>query len=425
MSRSTTPRSWSRLLLAAALMLPACAPAPGVTEDLPPLDEGPAVGEEYAAPEVVAEAADRCGEDCDILAASEVVEVPRADPETPEDDEEVEPDASAPSLGDDADDAALRSNDSDAVMLDGPVAGSTMVTRRYAGFHRHPSDASALLAVAPHGGVATDGRHPNPSPRGLVPPGKRVTLVQAAPQHGYLKVRFDGVTGWLKAAKLAWRDPSLSRVRFALQPSVRNAFFKHQILRSRWNKDGPTSSGNCAPTSLAMAANILGKERTGHSVEQSIHRVRHLYDGGLHEGEGTTRGEIYEAARELGLHVRGLGTDLSPAAALERVKRQLGAGRLVILQGQPGRPNHGPTTYERAFTRAYQAAIADGASLAHGSYNYDGRHSILVLGRDREGRYVVGDPISEVGFVALTGAELKDFMTRFTGQRGTGNAVWR
>ncbi|MCC7109455.1 MAG: hypothetical protein IT382_09215 [Deltaproteobacteria bacterium] len=401
------------LLLSAALAGAGCAPAPDDGEDpLPALDEGPAVGDAYDAPEPAADPAAGCGEDCDLSEVGGVEEVPREDPAPPDPEGG---DADAPS---DAEDAP-------ALALDGPVVGSTMITKGYAGFHRQPSDSSSLISVAPHGGVGSDSLHPQRSPSGTIPRGKRVTLMQVAPDHGYLKVRFDGVTGWVKASKLLWRDPSLSRVQFALQPAARNAFFKHQILRGKWNKDGPTSSGNCAPTSLAMAANVLGKESAAHSVEQSIHRVRRLYDGGLHEREGTTRGEIHEAASELGLHVHGLTSDLSPSAALTRLNNQLAAGRLVILQGQPGKPNAGPTDYERAFTRAYQAAIADGASLAHSSYNFDGRHSILVLGKDGNGKYVVGDPISEVGFVALSASELKDFMTRFTGQRGTGNAVWR
>ena len=72
-----------------------------------------------------------------------------------------------------------------------------------------------------------------------------------------------------------------------------------------------------------------------------------------------------------------------------------------------------------------RAAIRRGARLRHRSYDFNGGHSILVLGRDANGRYVVGDPISEVGYLAITGGELKDFMTRFTGARGVGNAVWK
>lgn len=414
------------LLAASAALAPACAPGePGSDErDAAGLDEGPAIGADYAEPDVPADPAAGCGEDCDIPAHAEVIEVTPTDPSPPDDeaapDEPGAPDEEAAG----ADESDTGGSDS-SIALDGPAVGSKMVTKRYAGFHRNANDDSALLSVAPHGGVSDDSLHPQRNPTGTIPPGHTVILQQVAPNNGYLKVKYAGVVGWVKSSKLAWRDPTLSRVQFALQPSVRNAFFKHQILRSKWNKDGPLHSGNCAPTSLAMAANILGKESATLSVEQSIHRVRRLYDGGLHESDGTTRGEIHEAAGELGLNVHGLTSDLSPSAALDRLNNQLAAGRLVVLQGQPGKPNAGPTAYEQAFTRAYRDAIEGGASLPHSSYNFNGRHSVLVLGKDGQGRYVVGDPISEVGFVAITAAEMKDFMTRFTGQRGTGNAVWR
>ena len=210
-----------------------------------------------------------------------------------------------------------------------------------------------------------------------------------------------------------------------MQPAVRNAFFKHQIRRNLWNKDGPSHSGNCAPTSLAMAAHVFGAEPAGLSVEESIHRIRAKYDSGLHESRGTTRAQIETASRAINMHVQPLRTDVSPTTALTRLRGQLNLGRVVVLSGLPGKPNAGPTLYERAFTRAYAAAIARGMTLRHSTYDFNGGHSILVMGVDSSGRYVVGDPISEVGFVALTAAEMKDYMTRFTGARGTGNAVWK
>lgn len=307
----------------------------------------------------------------------------------------------------------------------GPVAGSHMIVTRYAGLHAHASSTSALLAVAPHGGVADDALHPYRNPRGVVPQGQAATLLDAVVHHGFMKVRVDGVVGFVAKSKLAWRRPGVGDVAFALEPAARNAFFKHQIHRSMWNKDGPLHSGNCAPTSLAMATRIFGKEPAGLSVEESIHRVRATYDGGLHEDSGTNRVEVKNAALALGLHVHTLSTSLSPSAALTRLNGQLALGRVVVLFGQPGAPGAGPTLYEKAFNRAYAAAINAGASLYHAHYDFNGHHAIVVVGKDASGRYVVGDPISEVGFITLTAAEMKDFMTRFTGNRGVGNALWR
>jgi hypothetical protein len=320
----------------------------------------------------------------------------------------------------------------DAAAKEAPVGeaeplrvGARLLTLTYAGMHRHASASSALLAVPPHGGVDANALHPNRNPRGLVPPAQVVALLDADAQNGFYRVRYHGVTGWLARRKLVALDTSVSPVRFAMRSNVRNAFFKHQILRSRWNKDGPLSSGNCAPTSLAMAARVFGAEPSGMSVEESIHRARATYDRGLHESRGTTRAQIETAARALHLNVKPLKTDLPPSQALARVNTQLNAGRVVVLAGMPGKAGSGPTAYEQAFTRAYSAAIRRGARLRHRSYDFNGGHSILVLGRDANGRYVVGDPISEVGYLAITGGELKDFMTRFTGARGVGNAVWK
>jgi hypothetical protein len=240
-----------------------------------------------------------------------------------------------------------------------------------------------------------------------------VTLLAVAPSAGYLHVKYDGHNGWVASSRLVWVDPRLKPVAFALKPDVRNAFFKHQLRRTRFNKDGPYSSGTCAPTSLAMGARIFGKEPWGLSIEQSIHRSRMSYGVGT-DHVGTNRYQIRQGAQALGLKIAPLDTVLSATAMLTRIANQLAAKRVVVLEGQPGVA--GPaTTYQKAFNRAYnQQGVND-------VYDFDGRHSILVMGRETDGGYVVADPISEVGVVTLTGPELKDFIVRWG---GTGNAVW-
>jgi hypothetical protein len=305
-----------------------------------------------------------------------------------------------------------------------PVAGSTMITKGYAAFRKQPSDTAAKVSTEPGSGVH-DGLHPDGNPLGTLPPGKRVTLLDPVEHDGYLKVRFLEKDGWIAKGKLGWLKPGLTHVERALTPGLRNAFFKHQIRRGRFNKDGPTSSGNCGPTSLAMAASVFGKELASQSVEESIHRIRAKFDAGLHESNGTTRAQIQQAANAIGLETKALSTDTTLTDALQRIKNQLNAGRVVVLNGKPGQSGSMPTAYQRAFNRAYQRAIDNGASLAHSRYTFDGNHSILVLGRDADGHFVVGDPISEVGFIAITGDELKDFMRRYSGGQGIGTAVWR
>ena len=287
------------------------------------------------------------------------------------------------------------------------AAGAKVLVRGYVSFRTAArADAGTLNSIDPAGGV-TDSAHSGGMPRGLVPPGQGVTLVTGTRTNGFYQVRYAGQTGWISASWLAPLDPTSTRYETVVQPPVRNAFFKHQLHRTRWNKDGPSSSGTCAPTSLAMAVHAFGKEPAGLSVEESIHRVRQSY-GATTDSTGTFRAQITAGARALGMSVRVLDTRLSLADMLTRIDGQLAAQRMVVLEGQP------TSAYQLAFDHAYQAA-----SLSN-HYTFGGRHTIVVIGKEGTG-YVVGDPLSEVGMVKLTGAELKAF---FTTWGGTGNAVW-
>ena len=305
------------------------------------------------------------------------------------------------------------------------VPGAHLLVLGYAPLHDTASATSGVVtSIAPDGGVPRDSLHAWGQPKGTLSPGQTAVLASQFPRNGFWEVTYGGARGWVLAGKVTLANGAMNPVDYALQPKIRNAFFKHQIHRNLWNKDGPASSGNCAPTSLAMALHVFSREPTGESVEESIHRVRLSY--GVHTDAGpTSRLEIHDAAIKLGLKVQDLATDVSPSAALTRLAGQLAKKRAVVLQGLPGAPGSTPTLYQRAMDRAFAAAIKRGVTLHNSTYTFDGYHSIMVLGRDAAGDYVVGDPLSEVGFVALTPAEMKDFMTRWVGNRGTGTAVWR
>lgn len=392
-----------RLVWMLGLLLLACGP--GVYEDG---ELGELAGDDGTGDQVVT-ADPMPGPDCAVVACDEVPFEPIELDGGALDEED------AGAVG--AEDAGLAEVDAGPVDAGAPspwVVGAKILVRGYVTFRSAPSStASALTTVDPSGGV-TDSAHGGGMPRGQLTPGQVVTLASATKTSGYYRVTYDGKTGWLPASWLEPLNTSGSRVAFALGTRARNAFFKHQLHRSKWNKDGPYSSGTCAPTSLAMAVSFFGKEPAGLSVEQSIHRARLSY-GATSDSTGTFRAQITTGAKKLGLGVKSLDTRLSLAAMLSRLDTQLAARRAVVLEGQPGLANAGATTYQKAFNRAYAAA---GLSS---SYTFDGRHSIVVLGKDSSGKYVVGDPLSEVGMVTLTGAELKDFFARWG---GTGNAVW-
>lgn len=426
------PTNSRRLVWALCLLLPALACGPGVYEDG---ELGELAGDDGTGDEVVA-VDPMPGPDCAEAACDETpfepIELDGGAVDEEDAGELLEPDAGDADAGEPAVDAgaptatdagvttAVDAGTRDAGAVDaGPASpwavGAKILVRGYVTFRSAPSStASAVTTVDPNGGV-TDSAHGGGMPRGQLTPGQVVTLASATKSSGYYRVTYDGKTGWLPASWLEPLPTSGSRVAFALGTRVRNAFFKHQLHRSKWNKDGPYSSGTCAPTSLAMAVHFFGKEPTGLSVEQSIHRARLSY-GATSDGTGTFRSQITTGAKKLGLNVKSLDTRLSLASMLSRIDTQLAAKRAVVLEGQPGIANAGATTYQKAFNRAYAAA-----GLSN-TYTFDGRHSIVVLGKDAaSGKYVVGDPLSEVGMVTLTGAELKDFFARWG---GTGNAVW-
>jgi len=293
------------------------------------------------------------------------------------------------------------------------AAGDKAVVRKYLPLRKQPdANAPIIESIPPMGGV-DDGTH-NGMPLGYLSPGQEVTIVDPVKNNGYYQVKYEGVTGWVNAYKIVRVDPSLHPIKYAMQEDVQPAFFKRQVYHGSLNKDGPYSSGTCAPTSLAMALRIFGKEPSGLSIEESIHRVRKTY-GDNSDLDGTLRSQIHTAAEKLGMDVVELSTHLSPSEAMDRLETQLGKNRVVQFEGIPGK------AYRDRYTVAYKAA-------GEGAYTYIGKHSILVVAKDADNMYLVADPLSRVGMLMLTRPELRSFIDDAAANPdnfgGTGNAVW-
>lgn len=224
--------------------------------------------------------------------------------------------------------------------------------------------------------------------------GSTVARVEgAAKQNGYLKVAYQARKGWMPSKRLAPVPLDASPLEVARANP--DAFFKRQVYHPVWNPTGPSRSGNCAPTSLAMAAMIFDREPPGMTVEQSIDRVRRLMHKPSDSG-GASIAQVREAADALKLQWK--------ATARGELDAALGRGRAVVLTGAPG------SAYRRAFSDAGYA------------YTYDGPHSILVIARMPSGKYLVADPLSKVGTLQIGKAVMKDF---YASWGGAGTAVWR
>lgn len=164
--------------------------------------------------------------------------------------------------------------------------------------------------------------------------------------------------------------------------------------RGPYNPTGPARSGNCGPASLAMAVKAFGLEPHGLTVEQSIDRVRKLMTGNTDDHDPTNDAERERGARKAGLHVEHMSN-------MSGLDRQLAAGHMITLTGRP--------------VGAYRTAFP--------SYSdFDGLHSILVVGKTKDGRYVVNDPLSHFGPRTMTRAQLSAFWSK---GGGSGTAVWR
>lgn len=181
-----------------------------------------------------------------------------------------------------------------------------------------------------------------------------------------------------------------------------NEFFKRQVRHTKWNPTGPLFSGNCAPTSLAMAAKVFAKEPAGLSIEQSIDRVRVMMNKPSDSG-GATSAQVRLGAQRLGLQYRAMSKG--------ELDSELAKKRVVVLTGYPGLDGtSSPSVYQSAF----RAAGYD--------YTFDTNHSIAVFGKTATGKYVVADPLSKVGVITMTAVQMRDYWARWG---GSGTSVWR
>ena len=329
----------------------------------------------------------------------------------PETDGGSDPDGIAEDVG--ADDGAA--NDTITTSTPKYDAGDVLLVLAYAKLRKHPNKDAGTVDV--HTGGGAHGGHP----KGTVPPGQEVVVLGAIPTNKYYKVKYKSHPGWMHRNKLELFDTSVHPVKFARRWAVRNAFFMHQLRRARWNKDGLSSSTNCAPTSLAMAAKIFGYSTPGKTIEQSIHEARLKYDPAplCEAGKycGTSRAEIRLAAQKMGFHVKTLNEAGDTEYRMQRIDKALANKHVMQLEGWAG------SKYRARMTEAYRNSNIAWVNDRVYTYGDDPEeyHSILVVSRLANGKYLVADPLSEVGMVTMNRATLKSYFSRWG---GTGNVVW-
>lgn len=170
-------------------------------------------------------------------------------------------------------------------------------------------------------------------------------------------------------------------------PPDPNAYFMSQVYSPTYNPDGPTTSANCGPTSLAMAEKAFGRMPPGlgdpNDVERYIELTRLAMTGADDIGSDTTLAQLSQGAAAAGLQT-------APIHSVADVLSALQSGSLAIVAGNQA---------------AYNAGFSD-AQLEHFG---DGGHFILVTGFDGT-NFTVDDPLSHVGAISVTPDQLAQFM---------------
>lgn len=180
------------------------------------------------------------------------------------------------------------------------------------------------------------------------------------------------------------------RVGTELWAGVRNPRQVHVTqVPSKFNPNPAAGNRDCGPASVVMALRLVGASIPGIAAtaapQKLINRVRVLA-GNADSTNSTSNRELEQA-------LSAAGTATTELTSADQVKQQVLAGHPVILNGNPRNPGaYGPT-----FTATQMTP-------------YDGAHWIVVSGFDKStGEFLINDPLSKVGVVKVTAAQLEAY----------------
>jgi hypothetical protein len=164
--------------------------------------------------------------------------------------------------------------------------------------------------------------------------------------------------------------------------SEANRSFKLQFQHPTFNPDGPRASNNCGPSSLAMVISALGLEPPGLSVQASINRASALMQ---------RRSTAWSNWDELRTGIRNAGGRPEDVNSWSVLDQKLAEGKPVIANGFYG--------------ESWRLQFPSYASTGNGSVS----HINAILGRTKDGRYLVADPMYRGGTVEMTREQLAVF----------------
>lgn len=204
---------------------------------------------------------------------------------------------------------------------------------------------------------------------------------------------FASATGRSASAVADAAGAGVSRARRAgseLWAGVRSPRAIHiSQVPSKYNSAPAAGNRDCGPASVAMTLRLLGKSIPGTAAnaapQRVINRVRQLA-GNVSNAASTTN-------HELGRALRAAGTKTREIADAVSIRQAVLGGKPVILNGNPR--NAG--AYGRSFGPSQMTP-------------YDGAHWIVVSGFDsKAGKFIINDPLSKIGPVKVTPAQLEAY----------------
>ncbi len=168
----------------------------------------------------------------------------------------------------------------------------------------------------------------------------------------------------------------------AVSLSDPQSYFICQLHDSRFNPDAPATTADCGPTSLAMVLKAFGKAPSEPDAEALIDQVRYTMTGADDHNGLTTPDEILSAGQQYGLS----GAKVS---SVDQVEAAVSAGQLVVLSGNPAAYNTGFSSQQY--------------------YPFSGGHFIVVTGVSGD-RVTIDDPLSHIGAISISTAQLQQYM---------------
>ncbi len=194
--------------------------------------------------------------------------------------------------------------------------------------------------------------------------------------------------------------------------------FTTQWGPTKYNNAGwPDGYDDCGPTSLVMVDAVRGTSPAPLDPSNALSRIRAMRD--LAHGEHTPRSAPTYGPRMLtALHALGysaadmnLAGDATSEASVTRVIARLRSGDTVLLAGDPGSAWGRALWAKRAYLHPYDVTVAR---------DHFG-HWVVVFESTDNDTFLVGDPLSSGGVIAVTAAQLVRYVKDGASRRG---AIW-